>query len=306
MKISLLGIGFLLISWYMLKNVPESEFIFIETDDLETLYVNTKKEIKKLENYYTNEDLEETKKWIESHDLKSKNTVDYLFQVTNLMRRFEQKELNPSKNYKGIVYNRILESRDADIHIDCGRFTDFVSVFMYAKGIPFRRIDAHYIPDTAIGAHSFQEIYIKEKDQWALVDLTNDKILLQHDNGDYVTVKDVFERVGKGDYTNVGIYSYAKQNKTPIPWKDNIAEEHKCFVPSIMLLYYTTPSVEKAYTGEGLTKRRYFFTDWITHFNSPNKRSNLTYYLRVLLLYAGMLLIIIGIVRIMFRWFRKA
>ena len=65
---------------------------------------------------------------------------------------------------------------------------------------------------------------------------------------------------------------------------DNIVEEHKCFVPSIMLLYYAT-SFDKASQGIGLAKRRYMFTDWVTLYNARDKRSNLNYYLRVLLLY---------------------
>ena len=157
--------------------------------------------IKKLHNlrihHYSANDLKETKKWIKAHNLKSENTIDYIFQVADLMRRFEKKEINPSEDYEGTVYTSILESRNADIQIDCGRFTDFVSIFMLAEDIPFRRIDAHWIPDTAIGVHSFQEVFIKEKKQWALVDFTNDKILLQHANGNYLTAKDVYERVAQ-------------------------------------------------------------------------------------------------------------
>ncbi len=301
MKTALIGIFFISTSWLMLKNLPDSEFLFIETQKLETLYGNSEKEIAKLENSYAKADVQEAKEWIRLHKLNSANTIDYIFEVTDLMRRFEQKELNPSKNYTGKVFTRVLESRDAGIHIDCGRFTDFISVFMHAEGIPFRRIDAHYIPDTAIGAHSFQEVYIKEKDQWAYVDLTNDKILMQHNTGDYVTVQDVYERVGKKDFSDIGIFSYSKRNTIPIAWKDNIVEEHKCFVPSIMLLYYTTPNVQKVYSGNNLTKRRYFFTDWITHFNPPVKRSNWKYYTRVLLLYTGILLVLIGIGSIVLR-----
>jgi hypothetical protein len=283
---------------------PKSRYLFIETPDLAKLYKNPGKSATQLNNGYPEADLNLTKELVEKYKLTAEGTVEYLFQVTDLMRRYENKELNLSNiPDKGFVYKRFMESRDDDIHVDCGRFTDFISAFMMAKNIPFRRIDAHYIPDTAIGAHSFQEIYVKEKNQWAFVDITNDKILMTHKNGDYVTVKDVYERVNKKDFSAVGIYSYAKQNKVPIPWQDNIVEEHKCFVSSIMLLYYHT-SLEKAYNGLGKLKRQFLCTDWITHFNPPQKQSNTLYYLRVFFLYFGGLLLSLGVFLQIGKYFR--
>jgi|GEM_PF-3385324 len=292
MKTLALGIVCVFSSWLIMYFSSESRYLFIETTDLATLYENPDKTAAQLDNGYPEADLDQTKALIKKYKLSATGTIQYLFEVTDLMRKFENNELSLNNiPVQGFVYQRFFESRDNNIHIDCGRFTDFISVFMMAKDIPFRRIDAHYIPDTAIGAHSFQEIYVKEKNQWAFVDITNDKILLTFENGDFVTVKDVYERISENDYTGIGVYSYAKQNTQPLPWKENIVEEDKCFVPSIMLLYYHQ-SLEKAYNGIGKLKRQFFFTDWITHFNPPQKHENALYYTRVLLLYLGVLLLL--------------
>ncbi len=296
---------FVVASFIVFFKLPSSRFMAVEVLDLASFYIDPQQEIKNLYNHYPAEDMQEAKRWIAKYKMADTNTQQYIFNVTDALRQFENGEITASENYGGRVFESIKNSKAQNINTDCGQFTDFVSVFMMAGNVPFRRIDAHGIPDTAIGAHSFQEIFIQEKQQWAFLDITNDKILLHDEAGNFLTVADVFTRVKNQDFSGVGIYSFSLQNKKPIPWAENIKEEKECFDPSIMLLYYTTNDVETAYNGVMRFRRYFLFYDWVRTFHNPHPTNNFWYFTRLAFLYMGVLLGLVAISKFVVKLFSR-
>jgi hypothetical protein len=181
---------------------------------------------------------------------------------------------------------------------DCGAYTQMMNLFFYANRIPFRRVGVGNIPDTSIGNHVYSEVYIAQKKQWMLTDMTTNKLCMLDDAGNYLNTQQVQDAIVNKNFT-AQVHYYHQDTIRVAKWQTVVGDEQRCFLPVVDYAYYCTDQVADVdVTMIAKIKKMFFFVPWQVNVLQTGKANNRLYYCRVgfmvLGIMSGILLFIFG------------
>ena len=90
----------------------------------------------------------------------------------------------------------------------CGKYVDLFSFFSSYAGVASRIVSCgNHIGNTALGAHSFNEVFLPEWNCWAYVDLTEGNVFVRK-GSNFLNTLDLYAALKSGSIANDGITAY--------------------------------------------------------------------------------------------------
>lgn len=257
---------------------------------------------------------EELKKWRQGADGFSKDTLEEGRRLTTvhagvqtndptltkinkigswLRRSFSHCEIGkPTDHFNRLpVLQQLKAAAVAASPIWCGTYGYHFMFFCYANGI-----DVRYIESKAeIDHHVVNEVFVPELNQWVLTDLTNNVLYCTDANNKILNTVDVLYLNAKDDSSAITAYGQAGNDSLLILprqeygklWQKHLNSFHQLF-------YYYTTDLRQVYEPVSKIIRYIYPTTWFEIF-SLNPISNFTFYLRIVFLYVGFVLLMIFI-----------
>lgn len=177
---------------------------------------------------YREEDLAEAERLIKAElDISHKDNTETKIRklATFMIRNLSDKGGIPTKEGgKMRPIKQYLSALTGDLKLWCHNFSQIYVFFANAIGIPTREVQASGIlDDCRLSGHAFAESYIKEKDQWAIVDPTSYIFFMKYPDGNYVNTLDLFAMCIKNCYPQeitCYIWSPETENMKKLPLSD--------------------------------------------------------------------------------------
>ena len=154
---------------------------------------------------YRKGDLEEAERLIKAEiSITNKDNTETKIRklATFMIRNLSDKGGIPTKEgAKMIPLKQYLSALSGDLKLWCHNFSQIYVFFANAVGIPTREVLATgSLGDCRLSGHAFAESYIKEKDQWAIVDPSSYVFYMKYPDGTYVNTIDLSSMCIKNSY----------------------------------------------------------------------------------------------------------
>jgi hypothetical protein len=222
---------------------------------------------------YPRQELVEAKIILDSLHIDDQPTSFKVLEIGKFLHNRFNKQLGKSSNQlvsaSPLTQYKILRSSDT-IELWCGNFAEMFTFFCWSRGITSRVIEIMNPGDH----HVLNEYYLPETQEWGVIDLTNNHLLIRKSNG-YANLLDLRDSSGQtfsslqaGDSSiafhpfDATFYNKYFGNKNPIHY------------------YYRTNNSEVYSRGEKI--KRYFLPYTWYEEVTENQRGNWRFYIKQL------------------------
>ena len=169
-------------------------------------------------------------------------------------------------NPKGIS-SEVVASKNALQQIDlalenkaellCGNYTSIFYFLCTVAGIPCRVITYRGpAGNWQYGVHYYNEVYLHNKEQWALVDATNN-IYLPHDSSQFYNAADVKKMVQVNGFLNKSAFSFVKDSLSNVPY-NSINAKH---------IYYNSSNANICFIHPGADLKESWWANFIDFYS---------------------------------------
>ncbi len=174
-------------------------------------------------------------------------------------------------------------------NIWCGNFAAIFSYFANSAGVLTRAIDLSSSTDSVtIVHHSFNEVFIKEINQWVLVDLTSNTLFVKSQQGNFLTALDFYQT----HLTNQQLFTISYQNDsiTVLDYQKTKPFYEEYFNPNTSFVFYLSTQFDKnLYDFSSKIKRYFSKSPTFFTYSETKPADNKKFYLKQF--YAGVLLL---------------
>ena len=154
------------------------------------------------------------------------------------------------------------DGKNGITRITCGENEHILFAFANAAGIRTRRVGivGRYPSDgnVKITGHHFNEVFLPDKDRWAYVDLSTDKLFMTNSMGDYLNTYELWNAYVAGFASNITVISTRGDSLSQIPLIGNDANEKYYFSPQATIVY---KKANDRYSSFGKIRRYVFDFD---------------------------------------------
>lgn len=180
----------------------------------------------------------------------------------------------------------------AESPIWCGTFARHFLLFCSANGLDCRFIEqvrGDYV-------HAVNETYIPELGRWVFTDLMTDALFCEDTNGNILNTVDLLNINLRKDDQPVRVF-FQKKDADEYAVSSRLTGDHwqNYFNEASLLNFYYTVDLKQVYNPGAKLLRYAFPVSWYESY-SKTPPSNTSFYLRILFLYAGIVLTITFIV----------
>lgn len=190
---------------------------------------------------------------------------------------------NPVEKYK-------LLSADTSQKLWCGTYAQMFSLFCFSQGILTRNVEIFKPGDH----HVLNECYIPERQQWLMVDLTNN-ILFAEKNGKLLNTQDfVSDRLAPAFLSILTAGTLQLQSFSLFEQKSSVNSYYKTAYP---FYYYHQTDTKIVYRPSAKLKR-YFLPDYWYEIFSPTKKTTTLFYAKAFFAVLWLILLTLVILKI--------
>lgn len=156
-----------------------------------------------------------------------------------LLKKLHRHKGIPSDSMNGMSpYQQLQYVMTGKSWLWCGNLSEILSFFCNTAGMPTRAIDLKgNIGNVLTSGHSFNEVYIKDLEQWVLVDLTPGLVLLQNAEGHYLNAADLYHLHGKNT-KGLTVTMFRNDSLVNTDYREVGTFYDQCFFSGSKLLYY--------------------------------------------------------------------
>ncbi len=176
-------------------------------------------------------------------------------------------------NSQAITY--LTDCLKKKIQPDCGAYTSMMNLFFFANEINFRAIGVNNIPDTAIGNHTFSEVYVPEKKQWMYTDMNCNVFCLQDSVGNFLNTLQTQNAIFQG-LQNIKCYQYTLDSVQQTKWQPAASITAKCLLPVVQYNFYTNNTLSATEKIKHLLLPK----PWYVAFWQQNENGNYLFWIR--------------------------
>jgi hypothetical protein len=178
----------------------------------------------------------------------------------------------------------------------CGNYVDLFSIFSSFAGVASRIVSCgNSIGNTALGSHSFNEVFLPEWNCWAYVDLTEGNVFVR--KGDhFLNTLDLYAVLKSGNTINDGItaYHFNSDSIALMPFSEASKFARYYFHPGNSFQFLYSDFLKKQIPGNVFARIKKFFylKPYYATFSGDIIQGNYQFYLRLATNY---LLALVGI-----------
>lgn len=212
--------------------------------------------------FLTDEDVQELEKELSKWNLNSySNTVDKISRlalgITKNLRNDGSAVISHPANSS--AWKLYCDGVSGFSRMTCGEFEQIFYAFANVAGVKTRRVGivGRYPSDgnVKITGHHFNEVFIPEKNRWAYVDLSTDKLFLKNSRNEFLNTYQLWNAYISGMADNINIVSTRGDTLSTVPLAGNDANENYYFSPQSTIVY---KKANDRYSAVGKI-RRYLF-----------------------------------------------
>jgi len=163
----------------------------------------------------------------------------------------------------------------------CGDLASIFSYFMLLEGVPCRLIALEgNVGDALRAGHVFNEVYIKENQKWAMVDLTSKALLVKNENGSLLNCQQLF---GAHYLTpaHLQLTTFNGQLLENEPYENVKGFYDYYFQSNGHFVYYLRSQFSKTFFSTPQKLRRYFIASpTYLIFDNYNKTDNILFFIK--------------------------
>ncbi|OFY96095.1 MAG: hypothetical protein A3K10_01800 [Bacteroidetes bacterium RIFCSPLOWO2_12_FULL_31_6] len=188
----------------------------------------------------------------ESDSIKIKKIAAYLLKNLNDCRGIPIDSMNVISPLNQFNFAIAKKSK-----VWCGNFSTIFSYFANSAGVLTRAIDiGGSVNSETIAHHSFNEAFIKEINQWVLVDLTSNTLFLKSQTGGFLNTLDFY----RAHLTNQQLHtiSYKNDSIREIDYKETKPFYNDYFSPNTSFVFYLSTQFDKNLYDFSSKIKRYF------------------------------------------------
>jgi hypothetical protein len=219
---------------------------------------------------YSESEKIETKRLTDSIIGREKNTIIKAFILANyLHNRFKNQIGKPSYELSGLspIGQYKLLCSNANEKLWCGTFAEMFSYFCFIQHIPCRYIEIMQPGDH----HVVNECYIPETNEWVMMDLTFNMLLIKSNVGTYLNVVSFKNKI-KESASGESLF----KNQTNLS-RNSILHYYNNNYP---LYYYNTIEINKVYSFGSKLVRYFLPISWYKIYIDHGK-NNILFYSKV-------------------------
>jgi hypothetical protein len=178
--------------------------------------------------------------------------------------------LSPLQQYKKLCTSDTLK-------LMCGQFAQIFSFFCWSEGITNRTIEIINPGDH----HVVNECYIPEIQQWVLIDLTNNQLLIQDEKKNFLNLLDFKKKLEQSYPVLVWKTNNDSIQKEPLDCSSSYITTY--YLKNNPLIYYYRTDNDKVYQLQNKIKRYFLPITWNEIFDT-NTHTNLFFIKAALLI----------------------
>lgn len=227
----------------------------------------------------------------DSAHIKVLKIAGYLLEVTEGRLGIPSDYLSQLSPVQQLEYIRRGHSR-----LWCGNYVDLFSFFSSRAGVANRIVSCgNNMGNTALGSHSFNEVFLPEWNRWAYVDLTEGNVFVRKGDS-FLNALDLYAALKTEDTVNDGITAYRFSNGRlmSMPFKEASKLARYYFHPGNSFQFLYSDYLKKQIPRDVVARVKKFFylKPYYATFSENIIQGNYQFYLRLATNY---LLAMIGI-----------
>jgi hypothetical protein len=238
-----------IVSCTLLALVPSSRY-YQRQARVQEIYENPNAHIHKYQNKFSTQEITIAKQLLQLKP--NMQTIDKMLAIEQFILDTianTQASNCDFKEAKSTALMYLQNCFNKTIQADCGAYTAIANLLFEANGIAYRRVAVANIPDTSIGAHTFTEVFVPEKNEWLFTDLTTNKLLLQNKNGHLLNTYDVQVAIEKKQFDCM-VLQYQNRKIDTAQWQNVLGAELRCFLPMVNYTYFFTDHLDELQRAE--------------------------------------------------------
>ncbi|WP_153800649.1 transglutaminase domain-containing protein [Foetidibacter luteolus] len=147
----------------------------------------------------------------------------------------------PGEHYSATAWEQVQLSLQNKARLDCGNYNQITSFFCTLAGLP-NRVVYYFGPDGnwKYGIHLLNEVYLREQQQWAVLDATFN-IYLPHNGSRFYNIVDIKKMAQTNSLSGKWLFSYSADSLQLLPTDSALSG----------LMYYNQSNADLAFNYPG-------------------------------------------------------